>query len=81
MRGLPQQIHGLGVPDCWVVLFICFICRDNCGYKSTGADLLTVSMHKVRMEVLLSDHKMVFVFAGVVAIQGSAREMMRDLCS
>lgn len=36
---------------------------------------------RFRVPVLLSDHKVPFVFAGVVAIHGSDREMMRDLCS
>lgn len=31
--------------------------------------------------MLLSDHKVVFVFAGVVATRGPDGEMMRDLCS
>lgn len=30
---------------------------------------------------LLSDHRAVFVLVGVVAIQGSDGEMMRDQCS
>lgn len=40
-----------------------------------------VCVHEVKTGVLLSDHKVAFVFAGVVAIQGSDGEMMRDLCS
>lgn len=33
--------------------------------KAPGADLLSVSVHKARTKVLLSDQKMVFLFAGV----------------
>lgn len=58
----PHHIHGLGVPDWRVVLFIC---RDNGGYKRTWADLPSLSVHEVRMGVLLRDHKVAFVFAGV----------------
>lgn len=40
-----------------------------------------VCVHEVKMGVLLSHHKVIFVFAGVVATQGSDGEMRRDLCS
>lgn len=40
-----------------------------------------VCVHEVKMTVLLSDHKVIFVFAGAVTAQGSDGEMRRDLYS
>lgn len=59
---------------CW---FLLFICRDNDGCREIWA----VHVAKVCVGGVLSDHRAVFVLVGVVAIQGSDGEMMRDQCS